>query len=178
MFSRVILSSALLLVATVSAHAAPLLLEATVAKVGREVVTVSDLVRYHEVDAVLRCADLRKGAAPLGQDFSGILNVYVEEELIYAEARAKKTSSSGSMRAAIEAIQRKSACLKQWQEQGKRSGRIWSTAGRPREGEAMLVRELEKRLTVDNYIKDKIPGDRSIWIREARVRVPVKLFLD
>lgn len=165
--------------------ASPILLDALLAKVGREGISLSDLIRYQDTVQILQCAELRKNteAKTAGIDandrssFAAILSQYIEEELIYTEARSRK-NFSGGLAQAIQTIQQKPACLKQWQELGKKYGKLFATQNRNREGETLLVRELEKRLTVDRYSKEKIPGDRSIWVREARVRIPVKIFLD
>ena len=110
--------------------------------------------------------------------FNITLGRYIEEELMYQEARSKKMSSTGFLQNAITSIQKKKNCLQEWQELGKRFGGMWSTSKRPHEGESMLVRELEKRLLVDNFEQTQIKSERGLWVREQKVKIPIRLYLD
>ncbi|NUM88666.1 MAG: hypothetical protein HUU37_05640, partial [Bdellovibrionales bacterium] len=53
-----------------------------------------------------------------------------------------------------------------------------NTQARPRDGEGQLVRELEKRLLVDHFLETENLGEKSTWFREARLKHPVKLYLE
>lgn len=162
---------------------AAVLVEALLAKVGRDGIVLSDLTRYQDIQSVLQCADLRKvddKSTTTNEKYniySDLLRLYIEEELIFTEARSRKNFSA-NLSQVVQQIQQKPACFKIWQELGKKYGKVYATTTRTREGETLLVRELEKRILVDRFIKEKIPGDRTIWIREAKVRIPVKIFSD
>lgn len=154
--------------------------DALLARVGRDSVTLSDLVRFQQVEVIMSCAGLRTGAntETTGASFEIVLNRFIEEELIYSEARTKKNAAKSMISDAIKAIQSNKKCQKDWRDLGKKYSTIWSTKGRPLEGEGMLVRELEKRLMIDAFTKTQIQGDRGIWLREAKVKIPIKLYLE
>jgi hypothetical protein len=159
----------------------PILAEAFLARVGPDAVLLSDLVRFRELESILSCAgmgDASVSVVPLSDATTSLLDRYIEEELIYQEARTRSSLGGTQLRKAIGAIQDKKKCLQQWRELGERFTKIWASPGRPREGEARLVRELEKRLMIKNFEKEQMQGDRSIWIRSARIKTPIKLFLD
>lgn len=153
------------------------LAEALLARVGREAVTLSDVVRFQDVESVMRCAGLRQKEGSQ-EAFGALLGRYLEEELIFSEANTKKITNQRMIGDAVNKIHQDKKCQSEWQAAGKRYGKIWSTKARPLEGEGMLVRELEKRLQIDNYTKTQIQGDKGIWLREAKVKIPVKLYLE
>lgn len=178
LFSLLILGN-LFCLRTVDAE--PIIAEALVARVGRDAVLLTDLVRFKEIEQIMICAKLRdksQSGTPDVEHFQALLNRYIEEELMFQESRTKKSSTSSRLREAVQAIQAKPSCLHTWQELGNRFSILWGTPSRPKEGEAQLVRELEKRLIVQNFEKEQIQGDRSAWLRGARVKTPIKLFLD
>jgi hypothetical protein len=152
--------------------------DAILATVGRDAVLLSDVQRFADVDQVLECAGVvkRKGALPVAR--KALLGVYVEEELFYQEARAKKTSTSGQIPLSVQQIQSKEACRNEWLTLGTQYSKSWKTAGRLHEGESMLVRELEKRVLVEKFRKVESIPDLDLWKREAVVRYPVKIFLE
>ncbi len=162
--------------ATLNADA--LFYDALVARVGREAVLVSDLKRYEEIDGVMVCAGLRPLATKKSDTTADQVSLYVEEELIYQDARTKKVSTTKLIPDAIAAIRSKPSCQKNWQSLGRRYSKLWATPNRPLEGESMLVLELEKRLLVDRYLKENAISDRTVWVREAKVKTQVKLYLD
>jgi hypothetical protein len=164
------------LLLTVPAFAKPTLFDALVGRVGQEAVTLNDLTRFRDIEGVMSCAGLRKKVNDA--DMQSTLRRYVDEELFYLEARAKKQSSSGELTDTIESIRSKKACRDDWNQLGKLYGKAWETDARPREGEGLLVRELEKRLLVDHFQKTENLGERAEWIREAKIRHPVKLYLE
>ena len=61
---------------------------------------------------------------------------------------------------------------------GERYAKIFRTESRAREGEGLLVRELEKRVLVENFRKKEVMPDMDLWKREASVRYPVKVYLE
>ncbi len=82
--------------------ASPVLLDALLAKVGREGISLSDLIRYQDTVHILQCVELRKNTetkTSIDQNdqssFAAILPLYIEEELIYTEARSRKNFSGG-----------------------------------------------------------------------------------
>jgi len=156
-----------------------LVVEALLARVGREPVMLSDLIRYNEVENVMICAELRKSydVQPT-QVFNIILSRYIEEELMFLEARNKKMQAGTLLPGAVSKIQKKKDCMKEWQSLGKRFAILWATPKRPHEGEAMLIRELEKRLLIDQFEVTEMKAERSLWIREEKVKIPLKLYLD
>ncbi len=156
------------------------LAEALIARVGRDAITYSDLMRFQHVEEIMSCAGLRvgSGVAQATENFDSVLSRYIEEELIYAEARTKKNTAKSMLSDAVKTIQSRSKCQKDWRDLGKKYATVWSTKSRPLEGEGILVRELEKRLVIDNFAKTQIQGERSIWLREQKVKVPIKLYLE
>jgi hypothetical protein len=153
-------------------------IDALLAKVGREAVLLSDLQRFSDVDKVLSCAGVVKREKPLPTERKALLDAYVNEELLYQEARAKKTSTSGQIPLSVQAILAKEGCRTRWLALGERYSKIWRTEVRIREGEAHLVRELEKRVLVERFRRNEVIPDVELWKREANVRYPVKIYLE
>lgn len=166
----------LLFLLGIQAHAAGVEVDSLLAKVGREAVLLSDLNRFADVDKVLLCADVVKRDSVLPSDRKALLNAYVDEELLYQEARMKKVSTSGQIPISVQAILSKDDCRSQWLALGQRYSKIWRTEMRTREGEGLLVRELEKRVLVEKFRKT-VP-DFDLWRREAGVRYPIKIYLE
>jgi hypothetical protein len=152
--------------------------DALLAKVGREAVLLSDLRRFSEVEGILACADVVKREKPLPGERKALLNAYIDEELFYLDARARKTSTSGQIPLSVQAILAKPGCKSRWLELGSRYSKFWKTEFHGREGESLLVRELEKRVLVEKFRRAEVIPDPEVWRREAAVRYPVKIFLD
>ena len=167
----------LALLAPFAAHAADTL-DALLAKVGREAVLLSDLQRFHDVSDVLTCAGVIKRESPLSDDKKALLAVYVEEELMYQEARSRKLSTAGLIPQAVKAIQKTDECKRSWQKLGEQYSKLFRTETRVREGESLLVRELEKRVLVEKFKKTEAIADGELWKREAKGRYPVKVYLE
>lgn len=153
-------------------------MDALLARVARESVTFSDLQRFREVDRVLTCAGIVKREAALPELVRPLLDVYIEEELMYLEARAKKIPVLGLMQAAVKSIHASEPCRTEWQSLGGKFGAFWKTPSRPREGESQLVRELEKRVLVEKFRKGEFGTDTELWKREVRARYPVKVYVE
>ncbi len=153
-------------------------IDALVAKVGREAVLQSDLVRFKEVDGVLVCAGVLKREKALSEDKKELLESYVDEELMYLEARSKKLSTAGLIPQAVRLIHKNEECKDRWQKLGQRYSRFFRTENRTREGESLLVRELEKRVLVEKFRKTELVSDGELWRREARGRYPVRAYLE
>jgi hypothetical protein len=160
------------------ADRAAVTVDALLAKVGREAVLLSDLLRFADVEKVLECAGVVKREKPLPTERKALLNVYIDEELFYEKARAKKLGTGGHIPAAIQQIQSKAVCRANWLRLGEQYDKRWKTENRAREGEAMLVRELEKRVLVEQFQRSEQVSDIEIWKREASVQFPVKIFLE
>lgn len=148
------------------------------AKVGREPVMASDLDRFVDLDDILICAGKRSSERVLPTAQAQLLSVYVEEELMYQEAKAKKLSTDGATQDAVKTIHSRPACKTKWQNLGEKYITLWKTGAHPREGQSLLVRELEKRVLVDKFRKSEFIGDMDVWRREARTRYPVKIYLE
>lgn len=174
----VLLAIFLLSHSVVAAPPGAVLLDALVARVGHEAITLQDLNRYRDVHDVMACAKLREGTPKKSLHTRDLLDRYVEEELLVLEARGKKMNSGGGLSRAVERILAKPDCKKDWLTLGKSYGRAWNTGARPREGEGQLVRELEKRLLVDRFLEVENLGERATWFHEARLKHPVKLYLE
>lgn len=159
------------------ARADAVLFDALIARVGQEAITLNDVTRFRNVEAVMLCSRLRSKKRDR-EDLQSTLNRYVEEELFYLAARTQKLGASGALSEAIKIIRDHKDCREDWNQLGRLYGKAWETDSRPREGEGLLVRELEKRLMVDRFLKAENIGDRGDWIREARIHHPVKLYLD
>lgn len=149
-----------------------------VAKVGREAVLLSDLRRFRDVGRVLACAKVLVRAEAIPEGRKELLDMYVEEELLYLEARSRKLSTAGLIPQAVHAVHQDPACRDSWQKLGREYSKIYRTEQRVREGESMLVREVEKRLLVDKFRKGESISDGELWRREARARFPVKMYLE
>lgn len=152
--------------------------DALVAKVGREPVLLSDMRRFEDVDRVLVCAGVLKRAAALPTDRKELLDAFVEDELMYLEARSRKVSTAGLIPKAVQAIHKNEECRSQWQRLGEAYGKAYRTESRLREGESLLVRELEKRVLVEKFRSSEAIADGELWRREARARFPVKIYLE
>jgi hypothetical protein len=149
-----------------------------VAKVGREAVLQSDLLRFREVAGILECAGAVKRNPPLPSESRQLLDAYVEEELMYLEARSKKISTAGLIPQAVRAIHQKEECKRRWQKLGQDFSAFFRTETRTREGEGLLVRELEKRVLVERFRKTELIADGELWRREVRNRHPVKVYVE
>jgi len=152
--------------------------DALLATVGRDAVLLSDVQRFADVDKVLECAGVVKRKEPLPSERKALLSLYVDEELFYQEARNKKTNTAGQIPLSVQQIQSKEACRAKWLALGDRYSKTWKTENRAREGESMLVRELEKRVLVEKFRKAESIPDLDLWKREALVHYPVKIFLE
>ncbi|MGE3261119.1 MAG: hypothetical protein AB7K68_05025 [Bacteriovoracia bacterium] len=152
--------------------------DSLVAQVGHEAVLVSDLTRFSQVNAVLICAGVLQREKPLPKDQKELLSAYVDEELIYLEAKGRKFTTAGMIPQAVRAIHDKSECHSQWQALGKKYSNFWRTENRLREGESLLVRELEKQILIERFRKTEIVTDADVWRREAKSRYPVKILLE
>lgn len=153
-------------------------IDALLAKVGREAILLSDLQRFQEVDKVLHCADLFKREKPLPEGRRALLSAYVDEELMYQEARAKKITTAGQVPLTVQQILAKESCRSRWSTLGNKYSKLFHTDARTREGEGLLVRELEKRVLVENFRRKEIMPDLDLWKREAALRYPVKIYLE
>jgi hypothetical protein len=154
------------------------LVDSLLARVGREAVLLSDLERFMAVNKVLDCAGVVKRVKPLPADRKAALDTYIEEELLYLDARARKISTAGSIPRAVRAIHEKESCKSAWQKLGREYSKIWRTETRRREGESLLVRELEKRVLVEKFRQTELITDGELWQREAKVRHPVKIHME
>lgn len=152
--------------------------EALLAKVGREAVLQSDVERFEAVSDVLICAGvLEKSEAP-AEDKRKLLDQYIDEELMFLEARSKRISTAGQVQKAVQSIHEKDECKGRWQKLGKDFSQYYRTEARMREGESLLVRELEKRILVLQFKHSGAISDGELWKREARARYPVKVYLE
>lgn len=152
--------------------------DALLAKVGREAVLLSDLQRFRDVSDILGCAEIVRRDPPLSEDKKALLTAYVEEELMYQEARSRKLSTAGLIPQAVKAIHKSDACKSRWQKLGEEYSKVFRTENRAREGESLLVRELEKRVLVERFRKSEAAADGEAWKREAKSRYPVKVYLE
>ncbi|RZA02531.1 MAG: hypothetical protein EOP11_16650 [Proteobacteria bacterium] len=152
--------------------------DALVAKVGREAVLLSDLQRFRDVSGILDCAAVVRREVPLSADKKALLDGYIEEELMFQEAKARKLSTAGMIPQAVKAIHKTDACKERWQKLGAEYSKAYRTDARAREGESLLVRELEKRVLVERFRKSEAAADGEGWKREAKSRYPVKVYLE
>ena len=152
--------------------------DALLAKVGREAVLLSDLKRFRDVSNVLDCAGIVRRETELAEDKKALLTAYVEEELMYQEARSRKISTAGLIPQAVRAIHKTDSCKTRWQKLGDEYSKVFRTENRAREGESLLVRELEKRVLVERFRKSEAAADGEVWKREAKSRYPVKVYLE
>jgi len=160
------------------AHASSINLDALVAKVGREAVLQSDLQRFKEVSLVLVCAGVLDQQPLDNQSRKDLLETYIEEELMYLEARSRKISTAGMIPHAVRSIHKNDDCKSRWQKLGQEYSRLFRTEARAREGESLLVRELEKRVLVEKFRKTELISDGELWKREAKARHPVKVYIE
>src|SRR5690606_27953071 len=105
-------------------------------------VLLSDLQRYADVEKVLACAGVAKRESALPSDRKALLKAYIEDELMYQEARAKKIQTAGQIPLSVQMIMSKDSCRSRWVSLGDKYSRIYRTESRAREGEGLLVREL------------------------------------
>ncbi|RYZ95199.1 MAG: hypothetical protein EOP11_25270 [Proteobacteria bacterium] len=152
--------------------------DALVAKVGREAVLLSDLQRFRDLSEILDCASVVRREGPLAADKKGLLDAYIEEDLMFQEARSRKLSTAGMIPQAVKAIHKVDACKERWQKLGAEYSKVYRTEARAREGESLLVRELEKRVLVERFRKSEAAADGEGWKREAKSRYPVKVYLE
>lgn len=152
--------------------------DSLLAKVGREAVLLSDLQRFLEVEKIMSCAGISKREKPLPTERKALLSAYIDEELMYLEARAKKTSNTGQVPLSVQQILSKDGCRSRWVALGSKYSKIFRTELRAREGEGFLVRELEKRALIENFRRKELMPDAELWKREAALRYPVKVYLE
>jgi len=177
-FSIILCSGFCLAISAVAADLKGIEVDALLAKVGREAILLSDIQRYFEVDKVLLCAGVYKREKPLPAERKALLSAYIDEELMYLEARAKKINTDGQIPLSVQLILSKDSCRAKWLSLGDRFTKVFRTESRAREGEGLLVRELEKRVLVESFRKKEIMPDLELWKREASVRYPVKVYLE
>lgn len=156
----------------------PSLVDGFVATVGAESVFYSDLLKFRGVDEVLDCAKLRHRGQQLSAAKRALLNVYIEEELVYQEARSKKFKSQHLVLQASRQIQTNPACWELWKKLGADWGEYWRSPTRKYEGESQLVMELEKRLNIDAFTKAEPTVSSELWRREVRQKFPVRVLID
>lgn len=152
--------------------------DSLLAKVGQEAVLLSDLQRFAHVSEVLSCAGVLKNPRDLPAGRRDLLNTYIEDELLFLEAKSRKFSTDGNVPRAVRSIHDKADCHEKWQRLGKKYSAFWRTENRAREGESLLVRELEKQILIENFRKSEVVSDGDLWRREARTRYPVKILLE
>jgi hypothetical protein len=152
--------------------------DALIGKIGRDPILQSDLQRFKDVYQVLDCAKLIAKEFNLNVDQKKLLEIYIEEELMYQDARARKISSAGLIQQSVKAIHKNENCKLKWQKLGEQYSKAYRTENRIREGESLLVRELEKRILVDKFRKTEVIADGELWKREAKTRYPVKVYLE
>lgn len=154
-------------------------LEALLARVGEEIVQLSDLRRYKSIENIMQCIGARVKVPGLdAESLKQTLGRYVDEELIYLEARAKLAEGSGNFQETIRKIKSFPACSTRWRSLGEKYAQLYSTKANALVGEGMVVRELEKRLLVDMYTREKIGLDLKAWLQEARVKTPIKYYTE
>jgi hypothetical protein len=151
--------------------------DALLAEVGHEAVLLSDLERFSEVTKVLDCAGVVK-AKTLAPGRKALLDAYIEEELMFLDAKAKKLATDGMVTESKSRIFAKHACRTSWQKLGENYNAYWRTEARNSEGGGLLARELEKQVLVEKYRRSKTITDPDLWNREIRAHFPVKVFMD
>ena len=154
------------------------LVESFLAQIGKDPVMLTDLNKYRDVTGVLTCAGVVKQEKELPSETKPLLENYIEDELMYFEAKAKKISSAGLILGAVHSIQKDEKCKIMWQKLGEKYGKYWKTPNHTREGEVILVRELEKRLLIDRFRKSEVISDPELWKRETRAKYSVKVLID
>jgi hypothetical protein len=152
--------------------------DALIAKVGREPVLQSDLNRFRDVYEVLNCSKFLSREVDTKAETKALLEAYIEDELMYLDARSRKVSTAGLIPQIIKAIHKNDICKEKWQKLGTSYSKLYRTETRLREGESLLVRELEKRVLVDKFRKTEVIADGELWKREAKSRHPVKVYLE
>jgi hypothetical protein len=115
---------------------------------------------------------------PLPKGQKELLDFYIDEELVYLEAKSHRLSTAGLIPEAVHAIHENARCNSRWQDLGKKYSHFWRTENRRREGESLLIRELEKRVLVEKFRKTEVITDAELWQREVKARYPVKLLAD
>lgn len=145
------------------------------AKVGSEAVLQSDLHRFKQVKEVLACAKIFENAEDQKAK-PDLLENYIEEELMYLEARSRRLSTAGQVQKAVQSIHGRDACKSKWQSLGKSFSEFYRTESRLREGESLLVKELEKRILVQQLRSSGGVTDTELWKRELRAKFPVKVY--
>lgn len=152
--------------------------DALLGHVAQEPILRSDLKRFRDTIEILDCCGLRDKQRMPKKEEKDLLEAYIDEEIMYIEAKNKKISSAGMISEAVSAIHKVAACKKSWLDLGDRYNKQWQTKLRPREGQGVLVRELEKRLMVDKFRSSELVSDSELWRKEARARYPVKIYLE
>ncbi len=153
-------------------------IDSLVAKVGREPVLLSDVQRFKDVYQVLNCTKFLTRDLGAAENSKALLEAFVEDELMYQEARARKVNTSGLIPQVLQLIHKSETCKAMWQKLGTNYSKFYRTENRKREGESLLVRELEKRILVDKFRKTEVIADGELWKREAKARYPVKVYLE
>ena len=154
-------------------------LEGLLARVGEESVQLTDLQRFKSVENIMQCIGLRtKVPAQDAENLKRTLARFVDEELIFFEARAKLADGSVNFQEAIRKIKAFPACISRWRSLGEKYAQLYSTKANNLAGEGMLVRELEKRLLIDYFAREKIGMDMKTWLQEARVKIAIKYYLE
>lgn len=156
-----------------------LVVDGLLARVGEDTIQYSDLRRYRSVESIMQCVGERiKFPGSEKETVRRALTRYIDEELIYLEARAKMPDGSARFPETIRKIKSFPACHNRWKNLGEQYSQLWSSKANPLAGEGMLVRELEKRLLIDLFAKEKIGVDIKTWLQEARVKVPIKFYTE
>ncbi|MCO5144059.1 MAG: hypothetical protein M9962_13295 [Oligoflexia bacterium] len=152
--------------------------DALIARVGKEAVLESDLERYQDLNKILVCIEVKKNNDTVGLSRTDLLNKYIDDEILYLEARSKKSKQLGIINSAVKEIYKKEACKKQWLDLGKKYSSYWNIDSRRKEGEGQLIKELEKRVFIQNYLTSLSEGDASASLQEAKIKTLVKVYLE
>ena len=154
-----------------------ILFESLLASVSNNMVMLSDIQRFHEVESIMICSGLRNEQGKTNELLPKILNRYLDEELLYVAAIAKKQEISNNFQQAIQKIQSKELCSERWRKLGKSYGRIWGSNRKLRGGQVQLLRELEKRLLIDLFAEKSLKVNKENWLRETKLKTPIQLFI-
>lgn len=152
--------------------------DALLARVGKEAVLESDLERYADMDNILRCLGIKKSGSTPSISRLDLLNKYIDDEILYLDARSKKAKQLGIINTAVKDIYKKDECKKQWLDLGKKYSKYWNIDSRRKEGEGQLIKELEKRIFLHKYIESLSEGDAGAALQEAKIKTIVKVYME
>lgn len=159
-----------------------ILVESVIARIANEPVLLSEVRQFVDVIEILECAGLREkskvSTAVPKKDDQRKLQQYIEDELIYLDARGNSVRLKQDIRNVVSQIKSKRKCAALLRELDKSLATLYRSGRGVSRGGAVLLRQLEKALLVEQHKRDEVRVQSSTWVSEAKSRTKIEVFLN